>query len=360
MASLQGNNKSSEDFVQEFRGQVLNWYDRHARILPWRAVKGQKAQAYHVWLSEIMLQQTTVGAVIPYFTKFIETWPDVQSLADAGREDVMSAWAGLGYYARARNLHECAGIVANDLSGVFPQDQAELKKLPGIGDYTSAAIASIAFDKPAVVVDGNIERVMARFFALRAPLPAAKKQLKELAGALSEDQTSRPGDYAQGLMDLGAGICTVQSPKCGLCPLSGNCQGRAQGIAQELPVRAFKKDKPQKIGFVYWIEDKSGRVLLHRRPSKGMLGGMVGLPTSDWIEGRRKPEHLDVVRNLKLKTMKQNIHHSFTHFDLKLSIQTSIYEGKDVSNDAYFWCHRDKLEDTGFPTLFGKAVKLMA
>ncbi len=360
MASLKANNKRDAKDVQEFRGQILSWYDKHARILPWRAAPGQKADPYHVWLSEIMLQQTTVGAVIPYFTKFLDKWPNVQALARAERDEVMSEWAGLGYYARARNLHKCAQVVAGELGGVFPQSEAALKDLPGIGDYTSAAIASIAFDKPATVVDGNIERVMARYFAVKDAVPGAKKILKVHAHSLSDRRKDRPGDYAQALMDIGAGICTPRSPKCGLCPISKKCVAHKQGIEEELPVREKKSVKPQKFGFVYWVQDSEGRVLLHRRPSKGMLGGMVGLPTSEWVERKKKRgvKHLENLKDLTFAEKRQSVHHSFTHFDLELGLKCAISVNALKTQDDYFWCDENELKTIGFPTLFSKAMRL--
>ncbi|GJL84752.1 MAG: A/G-specific adenine glycosylase [Micavibrio sp.] len=360
MASLKTNNKRDAKDVQEFRGQILSWYDKHARILPWRAEKGQKADPYHVWLSEIMLQQTTVGAVIPYFTKFLNKWPRIQDLAAAERDEIMSEWAGLGYYARARNLHKCAQVVTEELSGVFPQDEAALKALPGIGEYTSAAIAAIAFDRPATVVDGNIERIMARYFAVKDAVPGAKKILKSHAHYLSDGRKDRPGDYAQALMDIGASICTPRSPKCGLCPINQKCKAHKQGIEEELPAREKKLAKPQKFGFVYWVQDKQGRVLLHRRSEKGMLGGMIGLPTSKWVERKKKRgvEHPDYLDGVAFETKAASIHHSFTHFDLELALKRAISVSVLETQDNYFWCDKSELKTIGFPSLFSKAIRL--
>jgi len=358
MTSSKNNNKRKEKHAEEFRGQVLSWYDENRRVLPWRAGPKEKPDPYCVWLSEIMLQQTTVNAVIPYFSKFIEKWPNVEALAQAEREDVMAAWAGLGYYARARNLHQCAQMIANDMGGDFPQEQKELQKLPGIGDYTSAAIASIAFNRPANVVDGNIERIMARYFLVRAPLPGSKKKLKALAGDMADGDQKRPGDYAQGLMDLGAAICTPQSPRCEICPVKAGCRAYKQGVANDLPVRKKKADKPQRLGFVYWIENDQEEVLLHQRPAKGLLGGMKGLPTTEWIErgANYNPAHPKDFAVFDF-TKGQSIYHSFTHFDLELVLHRGKTQRFQPKQD-YFWAKSGMLKKAGFPTVFRKAYKI--
>ncbi len=355
MAKAKVKNRVSDNAIEEFRGQLLNWYDQHRRILPWRATKGQKTNPYYVWLSEIMLQQTTVGAVGPYFEKFIDRWPDVYRLAAATQEDVMSAWAGLGYYARARNLHACAKIVADDLNGIFPSDQKSLKALPGIGDYTSAAIMAIAFNQSAVVVDGNIERVMTRIFAVEELFPKSKPLLKEKAALFFDGFNERPGDLAQAFMDLGATICIAGAPRCSLCPVAEHCIGKARNIAAELPKKAPKKRKPQKLGHVYWIQNGKGQVLLHRRPQKGLLAGMLALPTSEWNEGR-KVEPLNKIEGIKsFKKPVVSIHHSFTHFDLELQLKmahtSSVPEG-------CLWVAHENINPDDFPTVFKKALNL--
>lgn len=347
----------------EFRRKILKWYDRHRRVLPWRALPGETPDPYRVWLSEVMLQQTTVPAVIPYFLKFLEKWPDVQSLAQAETQDVMNAWAGLGYYARARNLHKCAKVVAQEHSRVFPDSQEELRKLPGIGDYTSAAITSIAFGKPATVVDGNIERVMARYFAIEEPLPGAKKPLKALAHKLSDGHAERPGDYAQALMDLGAGICTPKNPLCALCPLNDGCAGYRAGIAADLPRRIKKAEKPRKSGYVYWITDATGSVLLHKRPEKGMLGGMYGLPTSEWVakENFSSENHLPFLK-ASTGTMHQaagvQVRHSFTHFDLELYLCRVPGMERVSVQPGYSWRRLEDIRKIPLPTVFKKAYAL--
>ncbi|MFP4313200.1 MAG: A/G-specific adenine glycosylase, partial [Alphaproteobacteria bacterium] len=280
--------KISDKKAEEFRGYMLEWYDKHKRTIPWRAMDGQKPDPYHVWLSEIMCQQTTVQAVVPYFLKFIDKWPRVHDLATAEREEVMKAWAGLGYYARARNLHKCAQIISGDYGGRFPENKADLLKLPGIGDYTSSAIAAMAFNKAETVVDGNVERIMARYLAIQTPLPKGKPDLKRAASLLFEGAHERPGDFAQSLMDLGATICTPRSPKCMICPIAEGCKAREQGIQDTLPAKEPQKPKPQKFGYVYWLHNDQGEYLLQTRPDTEMLGGMIALPTSEWLPKTQK------------------------------------------------------------------------
>lgn len=342
--------------VEEFRSSLLRWYDRHRRVLPWRALPKKKANPYHVWLSEVMLQQTTVPAVIPYFLKFLEQWPTVAALAAATPEDVMQNWAGLGYYARARNLHKCAKYVAEDLGGRFPDTQEDLKKLPGVGDYTSAAILSIAFDKPANVVDGNVERVMARIFAVTQPVPHSKPELKRLAALMATGEEARPGDYAQALMDLGATVCTPASPKCMICPVNDYCAARKAGIAASLPARMKKTAKPQRHGYIYWVTDKAGRVLFERRGEKGMLGGTIGLPTSNWVEKDIEMTHLPFTVNAV--DSRVAVRHSFTHFDLELQGAMLEFKASNVPEGGnYFWVDGQDVHKLGIPTVFKKALK---
>lgn len=310
---------------------------------------------YHVWLSEIMLQQTIVQAVIPYFGKFLTKWPDIHALAAADAQDVMENWAGLGYYARARNLHKCAKHVSGELDGCFPATQDNLKKLPGVGDYTSAAITAIAFNKPANVVDGNVERVMARVFAVTDPVPDSKPQLKELAAVMAKGEDTRPGDYAQALMDLGATICTPSSPKCPLCPVSSFCKVAGKEMAASLPARKAKPDKPQKHGYVYWVTGPDGSVLLERRAEKGMLGGTIGLPTSTWVGKDRKRSHLSL--SAKPRETRIIVRHVFTHFDLELHGFAVILKDKSLPlGGDYFWVPHKEAGKLGVPTLFKKAL----
>ena len=349
MTSIKKTSKVSAKQIEEYRGQLLSWYDSHQREVPWRVCSGEKPDPYKVWLSEIMCQQTTVQAVKAYYAKFLDLWPTVHDLASAKQEDVMAAWAGLGYYARARNLHKCAQIVSQELGGAFPDTQEELKKLPGIGDYTSAAISAIAFNKPSIVVDGNVERVMARFFAIQEPLPGSKKQLKDLASIFYQDFDHRPGDLAQSFMDLGAGICIPKAPRCMLCPLRENCQGLVQGIAGALPKKDKKKTRPQKYGHIYWIENEQGQVLFHKRPDKGLLGGMVGLPTTVWET--TKPAHS---KELKiLQSVKEPVHHVFTHFDLSLTLHHADTH-QSAMREGHFWDNPEN-QSTALPSVFKKA-----
>lgn len=295
--------------------RLLAWYDRHARVLPWRVPPGSDAvpDPYRIWLSEVMLQQTTVAAVKGYFERFTTRWPDVAALAAAADAEVMAAWAGLGYYARARNMLKCARIVAG--RGGFPRDRAGLRELPGIGPYTAAAIAAIAFGARETVVDGNVERVMARLFAVRTPLPAAKPELVALAGRQTPD--ARAGDYAQAVMDLGATVCTPRAPACGLCPLAGDCAARAAGIAADLPAKAPKMAKPVRRGVVYVARRADGALLLERRPPQGLLGGMLGWPGGEWCEGTAG----EVPPLAAAWTPAgAEARHSFTHFHLRLTV----------------------------------------
>ena len=259
---------------------VLAWYDRHRRDLPWRARPGEAADPYKVWLSEIMLQQTTVAAVKPYFAAFLSLWPNVGLLAEARSEEVMRAWAGLGYYSRARNLLACAKIVSNDFGGTFPATEAALRDLPGIGPYTAAAIAAIAFGQRAAAIDGNVIRVVARLCAIDTPLPAAQAAIKARAGGMVP--VERPGDFAQAMMDLGATVCSPRSPSCDICPLRALCLGYASGIAESLPRKAPRPQRPTRRGAAFFVRRQDGAVLVRTRPSKGLLGGMVELPGTDW------------------------------------------------------------------------------
>ena len=346
----------------EAAAALLAWYDRHARVLPWRIPPGSggTADPYHIWLSEVMLQQTTVASVKTYFKKFINKWKSVEALAAADTADVMAAWAGLGYYARARNLYACAQQVVRDFGGVFPDTESGLRALPGIGDYTGAAIAAIAFGRRAVVVDANVERVASRLGAITVPLPASKPRIRALVDAMTPSEASgRAGDFAQAMMDLGATICTVKAPKCLLCPLTSWCQAATQGIAESLPVKAPKKAKPQRRGWAWWVE-RDGQVLLVRRPAKGLLGGMLALPGSDWVEeagegADKAAESLPLPRNAV--PMERAVHHVFTHFALRLELARADSLAIDANLLAEgLWVDIDILSEVGLPTLYKKAV----
>ena len=293
---------------------LLRWYDANARVLPWR-VKDQ--EPYKIWLSEIMLQQTTVAAVKDYYIKFIAKWPTVEALAAAPLDDVLKAWAGLGYYARARNLHACARLISSKMVD-FPSTIDDLRKLPGIGPYTAAAIAAIAYDTPVAAVDGNVERVVSRFFGLEQPLPDSKACIRELAQALVPQ--SRAGDFAQAMMDLGATICTPKSPACGNCPWVEDCVAKVKGLQSVLPRKAVKKFVPTRYGHVYWITDERGRVLVRQRPMKGLLAGMTEFPSQDWNEQEEKLQEPFASEWKKLAGV---VEHTFTHFHLELTVWTT-------------------------------------
>jgi A/G-specific adenine glycosylase len=300
---------------------LLRWYDRHRRVLPWRAAPGETADPYRVWLSEIMLQQTTVAAVIPYFERFLSRFPTVEALAGADEAAVMAAWAGLGYYARARNLHACARAVA--AAGAFPRDPEGLRALPGIGPYTAAAVAAIAFGVPAVPVDGNVERVAARLFAIAEPLPAAKRPIAEAAARLGAQGAARAraSDFAQALFDLGATVCTPTGPACALCPWSAACVGRREGIAAELPRKAPKRARPLRHGVHFWLTDRQGRVLLRRRPAPGLLGGMTELPGTPWRDSPWQPADWPAHAPMPAPWRAAGeVRHGFTHFELHIRL----------------------------------------
>jgi len=332
--------------------RLLAWYDRHARELPWRSKPGEDADPYRVWLSEVMLQQTTVAAVTPRFATWVARWPDVASLAAASDEDIMAAWAGLGYYARARNLVKAARAVVADHGGRFPQTEAGLRALPGLGAYTAAAVAAIAFGERAVVVDANVERVVARLFAITTPLPAARPAIREATDRITPD--ARAGDFAQAMMDLGSSVCTVKKPQCLLCPIAVDCRARAEGIAETLPAKAPKKPRPYRHGTVFWIEHED-RVWLVRRPDKGMLGGMRALPTGPWVDER--PGLADAPGQGPWTMLNETIVHGFTHFELELALARTDGEPDDSSGGEW-WPIAD-LGTAGLPTLFARAADLL-
>jgi A/G-specific adenine glycosylase len=289
--------------------------------MPWRALPGEPANPYCVWLSEIMLQQTTVAAVIPYYERFLARFPDVSALADAPEESVMQAWAGLGYYARARNLHACARVVA--ALGGFPASIEGLRALPGVGPYTAAAIGAIAFDLPTVPVDGNVERVVARLFCVEEPLPRSKPAIAAGAAALGGDPDAqrRPSDFAQAVFDLGATVCTPKSPTCALCPWMAACTARARGIAPDLPRKAPRKPRPVRYGAHFWLTDAAGRVLLRRRPSKGLMGGMTELPGTEWrLTQWPQDEALRHAPAAAPWRRAEEVHHGLTHFELRITV----------------------------------------
>ncbi len=350
---------------------LLDWFDRHQRVMPWRATRGQRPDPYHVWLSEIMLQQTTVVAVTPYFERFIRRWPTVAKLAAATQDDVLAEWAGLGYYARARNLHKCAQAVVAG-GGRFPSSVEALLELPGIGPYTAAAIASIAFDLPAVAVDGNVERVTSRFFAITDPMPHAKPQIREAAAILAAG-VSRPGDFTQAFMELGATVCTPRNPQCGLCPWHNGCQGHAQGIAATLPRKIAKKARPSRYGHAYVVTDAQGRVLIEKRQGRGLYEGMYQLPTTAWPDSVQDLPQAGSAAALAMAGLSSaaraqcaplgDVRHVLTHFDFYLSVHamhvTAAQARKLEAAGARLWVRWQDLSDYGIPQVMKKALSLV-
>ena len=340
---------------------LLAWYDREARDLPWRRHGGRRPSPYRVWLSEIMLQQTTVKAVIPYYANFLKRWPSVAKLAGAPLDDVLAAWAGLGYYSRARNLHKCAQAVVAEHGGKFPQTEAELRTLPGIGPYTAAAIASIAFGAAATPVDGNIERVMSRLFAIDEPLPSAKGKIRKLAVSLTPPE--RAGDYAQALMDLGATVCTPKRPSCMMCPIQSDCIARAHGLEASLPVKGAKPERPLRVGLAFVALREDGYVLLRKRPESGLLGGMLEVPSTEWNEFmpplnealRAAPVHAD------WWATPGTVVHVFTHFRLEMMVYRAIVP---VEATLTFWADpqrcqwvpRRDLDRAALPSVMRKLI----
>lgn len=340
---------------------LLSWYDIERRELPWRFAPGAVADPYRVWLSEIMLQQTTVKAVIPYFERFVHRWPDMTALAAARLDDVLAAWAGLGYYSRARNLHACARIVAERYAGRLPATEAELLELPGIGPYTAAAIAAIAFGQPSSPVDGNVERVVARLFAVREPLPDSKPQLRTLAAGLTPAE--RAGDFAQAMMDLGASLCAPKRPSCLMCPLSGQCAANALGLAEVLPARRAKAERPVRYGVAFVTLREDGQVLLRRRPEAGLLGGMLEVPSTPWGDAWLAAD--EAMRTAPVRAqwwpVAGTVSHTFTHFRLDMMVYRAIV-APDVSlnlwaePDRCRWVPRRDLHAEALPSLMRKLI----
>jgi A/G-specific adenine glycosylase len=349
VAIMHGTKANPKDRAQ----RLLAWYDIHRRELPWRAPRGRTADPYHVWLSEIMLQQTTVQAVAAYYRKFLARWPTVEALAAAPLDDVLAAWAGLGYYARARNLHKAAKVVAGELGGRFPSTAEELRKLPGVGAYTSGAIAAIAFDAREAAMDANAERVIARVFAIREPLPGSKPKILDAGRSLVPQK--RAGDFAQALMDLGSAICTVKRPTCGSCPWGDSCEARKLDIAETLPLKAPKQARPLKRGAAFVARDAQGAVLLIKRPESGLLGGMLQPPLGPWSE--KFPSKADALAQAPFeatwKKLPGVVRHGFTHFELEIEVYVSPPvngRGKEL------WVPTDQLHAVALPTVMRKIL----
>ncbi|HYP57047.1 MAG TPA: A/G-specific adenine glycosylase [Beijerinckia sp.] len=337
-------------------GELLAWYERHRRVLPWRALPGMSADPYAVWLSEIMLQQTTVTAVKPYYEAFLARWPDVRLLAAADVQSVMQQWAGLGYYSRARNLHLCAKMLVERHGGSFPSHEAGLRALPGIGPYTAAAIAAIAFGQRAVVVDGNVERVIARLFAIANPLPGAKALIRSKADEVTPAE--RPGDFAQAMMDLGATICTPKRPSCTICPLLAHCAAAMSGTQESFPVKAPKQERPLRFGAAFYLRRADGAVLVRTRAAKGLLGGMTEIPGTLWSED------FDLARALREAPIEANyrkldamVEHVFTHFALRLCIYVAAVAQDCPTPPDCRWTRGEVLDNEALPSVMRKIVK---
>jgi A/G-specific adenine glycosylase len=344
---------------------LLAWYDRHRRALPWRAPPGETPDPYRVWLSEIMLQQTTVKTVAPYYARFVARWPTVEGLAASPLTAVLKLWAGLGYYARARNLHACARAVVERHGGRFPDDVAALAALPGIGRYTAAAIAAIAFDRRATPVDGNVERVVARLFAVEAALPAAKPEIQRLAEGLTPAE--RPGDFAQAMMDLGATLCTPARPACALCPWDAACAAHRLGSAETFPRKTPKAEGRLRRGAAFWIERADGGVLVRTRPPRGLLGGMTEVPTSEWTHGldeaaalRAAPTLSGGKRKLAWRKLPGKVTHVFTHFPLELVVYAADVPARTRAPAGTRFVARAALHDEAWPSLMRKVIALVS
>jgi A/G-specific adenine glycosylase len=334
---------------------LLQWYDRHRRVLPWRARAGESADPYRVWLSEIMLQQTTVKAVVPYYARFLDRFPTVIQLAAAPLDDVLKLWAGLGYYARARNLHACAKAVAELHAGKFPDIEEALRTLPGIGAYTAAAIAAIAFDKRASPVDGNIERVIARLYAVEDELPAAKPHIRALAEQLTPQ--NRAGDFAQAMMDLGATICTPKSPACVLCPSIEACAARARGDQESFPRKAGKKTGALRRGAAFVARRKDGFILLRTRPEKGLLGGMTEVPTTEWSRDFDAASALSAAPlKAAWRRLPGVVTHVFTHFPLELTVYTADFPVRAPAPEGMRWVAPGHLAEAALPRVMRKVI----
>jgi len=340
--------------LRALAARLLAWYDVHRRVLPWRAPRGKRADPYRVWLSEIMLQQTTVQAVAAYYRKFLARWPTVRDLADAPQDEVLAAWAGLGYYARARNLHAAAKVVAHELGGKFPITAAALRELPGVGGYTAGAIAAIAYDERQAAMDANAERVIARLYAVETPMPKAKAELHALGMALVPE---RAGDFAQALMDLGSAICTPKRPACGNCPWEAHCLARRRGIQEQLPVKAPKLARPLKRGAAFVASDRSGAVLLVKRPDKGLLASMLEPPLGPWEEDF--PSSMKAMKQAPFaaewKKRMGLVRHGFTHFELEIEVYAATLPKRPKTEGL--WVPAEKLREVALPTVMRKIVE---
>lgn len=341
--------------LSDYARSLLAWYDAHARTLPWRSFGSRRTDPYLVWLSEIMLQQTTVATVIPYFESFTEKWPTVEAMAKADLDDILHAWQGLGYYARARNLHKCAQVIASEYGGVFPNQEKELLKLPGIGPYTAAAIAAIAFNQPTVPVDGNIERVISRLNAIDELVQQSKDRVRDAATKILP--ADRPGDFAQALMDLGATVCRPKTPLCESCCWVGFCEAHKDGNPEAFPVKPPKKAKPTRYGVVFWLENETGEVWTRKRAEKGLLGGMTEFPSTDWgdMPWPREAATEAAPIDARWQELPGAVKHTFTHFHLELTVFTGTFSGPTNREGA--WCHPAAFSKLALPTLMKKVAR---
>lgn len=347
--------------INELEKSLLVWYDINQRVLPWRAVPGHAPNPYHVWLSEIMLQQTTVATVKDYFSRFVTRWPVIEDLAKATLDEVFHNWQGLGYYSRARNLHNCAQTLVREFKGILPREASVLERLPGVGPYTAAAIAAIAYDQPIVPVDGNVVRVFSRLFASETPLPALKNEVQALAKKMVP--TQRSGDFAQSLMDLGSTVCRPRNPLCEVCPLQKACKGYHKGLAAHLPRPAVKGIKPRRYGIAFWVENNQREILLERRPDKGLLAGLVGLPTTVWRDTPWEVEPRGLVAEETFTDAPEGVEawehlpgivrHTFTHFHLELKIA----KGRSNVPQKGLWSSFDNLKSHALPTVMKKVIQ---
>lgn len=364
--ALKNSLSSSQLNFEQIEARLLAWYDAQGRELPWRLKNPQnneRPNPYFVWISEIMLQQTTVAAVKPYFLRFIEHFADVHSLASAPIDQVLHLWQGLGYYSRAHNLHKCANIISEQLGGIFPTSEIELLKLPGIGTYTAAAIASIAYDAPTLPVDGNIIRVISRILAIETPMPALKKLIEDVIKNFIP--SSRSGDFAQALMDLGATICQPKSPLCLSCPLNQNCEAYRNGIAEILPRPAEKPIKQIRYGTIFWILNEEGQILIRKRMEKGLLHGLMEFPSTPWIgvpwAKNEALKHMPIIGDYNLTYTGETVRHVFTHFTLNLEIVIVKFKNipqREISPEAV-WTNAQAFSQFAFPNLMQKVIKKM-
>jgi A/G-specific adenine glycosylase len=363
-----GSSRAAESFPQPTASPqpaaLLAWYDRHRRRLPWRAAPGERSDPYRVWLSEIMLQQTTVKAVAPYYARFLARWPDVRALAAAPLDEVLKGWAGLGYYSRARNLHACACVVVERHGGIFPSDEAGLRALPGIGAYTAAAVAAIAYDVPAIPIDGNVERVIARLYAVKTPVPAAKRDIAQLAHGFRPQ--NRAGDFAQALMDLGATICTPKRPACSLCPWRGSCAAEKRGDAEAFPRRTPKREGVLRRGAAFVARRTDGYLLLRTRPPRGLLGGMTEVPTSAWTadfeaanalkDTPRFSRNVGGKKDIAWRRVPGIVRHVFTHFPLELVVYAAEIPKNAQPPKGARWVALDAIAGEALPSLMRKVI----